>query len=683
MLITLLLITSLYTPCTSFLLNVPNNVGFSLQPPSTRLQQDTVPDHNNRSPTTTTTSGGGGDDDAQLLRSVTKQELVDLCQQMGITDVKGTKANLLQRLREHAAAQLESQRAVRRDRVQRVEEDGCGDNPKERYELVTSPLDEEQNYDDDVDVEEEDEDFIFYHAPNAFSEKKESNERVQEETEEEEPSQQARNNKAPAYLSQAAVTAPPLPPDAQPNEQGERVVQVYSTKDQNDLTGVAAAQPGQAALSTDALTNAASSSSSSQPQPWDPQSNQRSTSNQETQRAEEEIIELVRSLLSMTGLPAFYLDDDDDDHDEPSPPRPRPTALTYTGFDPTRVPTDLLTSSSTALRTGRGASLEDVLRQFEMQAIGQDGLHGDKVDAGGGHYREVAKVRAFLEGYRRAEVRRIARETTTLLLDKLILEGVPELDATLSTMTRSGDDTSEHGGELNDSLLEYLNDAIRQQEKKVDRLVAARLETTTTTPSARPHLGTAQGDDEEDDALDRLWNVTTTEDGQRVESLDPNDPKVKTAVEDELIRQEIAETLASQTQKETSSSSSKPESAPEQLLLLLTLLRERIKAEAVFIPDEKGRNLRLLAYCLQTKGDSERKQLFSRDLGNSMDVSGGRRRECMERQVKLMFFPFLPHTTHTLFWHSASIPSSNWCPVPWNTVRALPINCSRPRRKSP
>eukprot|EP00977_Amphora_coffeiformis_P027872 scaffold34655_cov157-Amphora_coffeaeformis.AAC.3 len=432
--------------------------------------------------------------------------------------------------------------------------------------------------DTEEEEEDEDEDFIFYYAPEAFP-----------DDADDEKNESKSKPKKPSYISQAAVTAPP--PPEEPNENGERVVKVYSTTEQNDLTGIAASQPGQTAMSSDALTNAASAGSE-QPQPWDAQSNQRSTTNKEEQKAKEDIMELVQTLLSMTGLPAFYFGDDDDD-DEMTTLSPQSYT---TGFDPSKVPTDLLTVSSQALRTGRGAILEEVLRQFEYQAIGQDGMHGDNTAAGGGHYREVAKVRAFLEGYRRAEVRRIARETTTLLLDKLVLEGIQGLDMTLNTMTRSGDDTSSQGGcELNDSLLDYLNDAIRQQEKKVDALVAARLDKSNNN-KASPKLEPAAAfpNNDNDDALNALWNVTTTEDGQRLESLDPMDPKVKAALKDELVKQDIAETLA--WEKRKSPSSSKPDTAPEQLLLLLTLLRERIKAEAVFAPDEKGRNLRLLAY---------------------------------------------------------------------------------------
>ena len=401
----------------------------------------TIPDRSSGS------SGSNNDEIETLIKSTKKQELVDLCTRMGITNTKGTKEELLKRLQDHAAAQIQANEARKRERIRRIEEGS--DNPKERYEIVTSSL---MGAEDDEDDEE---DYIFYHAPEAFpddaDEKKDS------------------KPKKTSYLSQASVTAPP--PPEEPNEDGERVVKVYSTTEQNDLTGIAASQPGQTAMSSDALTNSVSAGSE-QSQPWDAKNNQRSTSSKEEQKAKEEIIELVQTLLSTTGLPAFYFGDDDNDEMTTLSPQSYTT-----GFDPTKISNDLLAASSQALRTGRGAILEEVLRQFEYQAIGQDGMHGDKTSAGGGHYREVAKVRAFLEGYRRAEVRRIARETTSLLLDKLVLEGIQGLDMTLRTMTRSGDDTSSEGGcELNDSLLDYLNDAIRQQEKKVDALVAARLD---------------------------------------------------------------------------------------------------------------------------------------------------------------------------------------------------------------
>jgi hypothetical protein len=510
-------------------------------------------------------------DASNLLQTVKKQQLVDLCEQMGMS-AKGTKEELLQRLRQRATTQAEAERNRRLERVRELEE-GSAD-PKERHEIVASPWEDEEDEDD----------FFYYFAPeevNATTTSKSST---------------SGKKKKPGYISQASVTAPP--PPLEPNEQGERVVTVYSTTEQNDLTGIAASQPGQTAFSSDALTTSAPSSSSSQP--WEPQNNQRATTSKEEETAKEEIIELVQTLLSMTGLPAFYFGEEVLDNIPAfAPPQ------TFVGFQPGKVPTEILATSSQALRTGRGSILQDVLRQFELQGIGQDGMWGDNTEKGGGHYREVSKVRAFLEGYRRAEVRQIARETTAMLLDSLVSEGVEGLDTTLATMTRSSDDTSKYGGELNDSLLEYLNDAIRQQEMKVDQLVAQRLKSS----DRKELFGATQSND----ALDALWNVTTTEDGQRLESLDPKDPKVMAALEEELTREEISESLSREREDI-------PDSATEKLLLLLRLLRERIKAEAVFSPDEKGRNLRLLAYCLQLSSDKERRLLLQKDVGNSIDV---------------------------------------------------------------
>lgn len=61
-----------------------------------------------------------------------------------------------------------------------------------------------------------------------------------------------------------------------------------------------------------------------------------------------------------------------------------------------------------------------------------------------------------------------------------------------------------------------------------------------------------------------------------------------------------------------------PEHPSEKILLLLKLLRERVKVEAAFAPDEKGLNLRLLAYCMQVDNDEDREQLIRKSIGNSM-----------------------------------------------------------------
>jgi hypothetical protein len=260
------------------------------------------------------------------------------------------------------------------------------------------------------------------------------------------------------------------------------------------------------------------------------------------------------------------------------------------------VPTDVLATASRALRSGRGEVLQDVLRETELEAIGHDGMAGDDVEKGGGHYREVTKVRAFLEGYRQAEVRRIARETTTMLLDKVASEGIQGLDLMLASMTKASDDTGE-AGELNDSLVDFLNDAIRQQDKKVSDLKKTERNALVAVPEV--------------DLTASVWNITE-ENGEIVEILNPNDPETKKIMEKEFARSEAS---SSREKRQV------PDDASEKLLLLLKLLRDRIKAEASFANDEKGRNLRVLAYCLNLDSDSQRKQLVQQEMKNTINVS--------------------------------------------------------------
>jgi pyruvate/oxaloacetate carboxyltransferase len=54
---------------------------------------------------------------------------------------------------------------------------------------------------------------------------------------------------------------------------------------------------------------------------------------------------------------------------------------------------------------------------------------------GGGHYRQVQKVRAFLDGYRRAQRTKQARITVVALLKNLFEDGIDRLDMALSTMS--------------------------------------------------------------------------------------------------------------------------------------------------------------------------------------------------------------------------------------------------------
>eukprot|EP00536_Pseudo-nitzschia_multiseries_P007180 jgi/Psemu1/324640/estExt_fgenesh1_pg.C_1660003 len=479
------------------------------------------------------------DNDKELLRETEKSELVSLCEQFDLSP-KGTKKELLLRLRAYADSKVEEERQRVKDRNRRIEEGG----------------------------------------------------------------------------------APPPPPGIEPNENGERVVTVYSTTDQNDLTGVAAAQPGQAAAN-DPMTGPVVEPDNT---PWDfennqnnPNGNQKSeASSAELEAAKEEVTEIVQTLLSMTGAPGFVQNDgnDDDDNEVLSSVgifRQQKSSTIggsssfeapegFVGFDPTKVPTDALTKASKSLRMGRGSVLQDVTREFELRAVGYDGAFGDDEKRGGGHYRQVSLVRSFLEGYRRAEVRRLARETATMLLDRLVQDGIEGLDNTLSVMTRVGDDTNQEAGELNDSLLDYLNDAIRQQERKVEQM----LDTVKKVEELERSV-----EEFDEDELDKLWTVGD-EDGTRIETFDPKDPKSKIALQDEYEKDHIERSLKLK-------KAMLPKSAQERLLLLLKLLRERVKIEAAFCQDEKSRNLRVLAYCLNLNSDELRKELIVKEFGSSLD----------------------------------------------------------------
>lgn len=532
--------------------------------------------------------------DKELLNQTPKSQLEDLCIQFELS-TKGTKEELLGRLRGHAEEQtvLETQRRV--ERRQRVE-DG-GESEKERHEIVG---------DDDDEADIDDEVFFYYHDPTVKVNKKKGKDGKSDEDGEEGPESKMEKmvKSKPPKNRQNSITAPP-PPNIEPDENGERVVTVYSTNDQNDITGIAASQPGQAAQSDPMLANMGGESDA----PWDQNNPQKAkASSAELEAATEAVSDLVQSLLAMSGGPAFQQDVDDltflgavrsrSSYDSPEG---------FTGFNPSKVPFDMLTATSKALRAGRGQVLKEVLNEWELRSVGYDGTVGDNMEKGGGHYREVTKVRSFLEGYRRAEVRRLSRETATMLLDKLVTEGIEGLDITLASMTRSTDDTSDSAGELNDSLLDYLNDIIRQQEKKVEQMM--------NTGKKVGELERAAADDPDQvDPTEQLWSVAD-EDGQRIETFDPNDPKTKRVLEEEYKRSQSDKTVPRPII---------PKTAPEKLLLLLTLLRSRVKTEAVFVHDEKSRNLRILAYCLHVDNEDDREQLIMKEFGVSLDVSARR-----------------------------------------------------------
>ena len=554
------------------------------------------------------------DDDEELLRQTKKSELVALCENFDLSTT-GTKEVLLARLRDYADSKVQEERQRLEERKKRIE-DGGGENDREKYELVNS---DGQDDIDEFDDGSEDGAFFYFETKEKIPDFEDNSRKVdgdQRDRKNDIIAQQRSNNKP---ITPELLTAPPPPPGIEPNEKGERVVTVYSTKDQNDLTGVAAAQPGQAA-EYDPMTGPVVEPENT---PWDFENsqggngNQRSeASSEEMEAAKEEVTELVQSLLAMTGAPGFVRSDgsEDDENEVLSSVgifrQKTPVSSSFdapegfVGFDPTKVSTDTLNKASRSIRMGRGSVLMDVTREFELRAVGYDGAFGDDETKGGGHYRQVSLVRSFLEGFRRAEVRRLARETATMLLDRLVQDGIEGLDQTLSTMSRVGDDVNLEAGELNDSLLDYLNDAIRQQERKVEQVL--------DSVKKREELNQSV-EDLDDDQLEKLWTVGD-EDGKRIETFDPKDPKSKMALQDEYEKDFNERSL--QLNK-----AMLPVNAQEKLLLLLKLLAERVKIEAAFSHDEKSRNLRILAYCLNLNSDELRKELIIKEFGGSLDVS--------------------------------------------------------------
>lgn len=554
------------------------------------------------------------DDDKKLLSGTDKGQLVQLCQQF-VLPFDGTKEEMLIRLRSHAQKRIEEECQRMADQKIRIEEGG-GQNDREKYEIINP-----ENHDDDATDDDNDESdaYFYFGIQESFrgdidndddnhSNNKNSNSKWKEKGKNNNIKniQQVSDNRP---ITRESLTAPPLPPGGiKPDENGERVVTVYSTSDQNDLTGLAAAQPGNGAAQ-DPMTGSPVEPENTV---WDFQKDQNNMiSNQkpqvseyELESAKEDVIELVQNLLAMTGAPGFANFDDDDGDETSSFAAPQG----FVGFDPGKLPTDFLSKASKSIRTGRGSVLADVTRDFEIRAVGYDGAIGDDEKRGGGHYRQVALVRSFLEGYRRAEVRRLARGTATMLLDRLVTDGIEGLDSTISLMTRMGDDTNQEAGELNDSLLDYLNDAIRQQENKVDKMLNSLKKVDELERSIKNNNAV---NDFDQDQLEQFWTVGN-EDGKRIETFDPKDPETKIALQDEYEK----------TRKEEETVLKRailPNSAPEKLLVLLKLLRERIKIEAAFPHDEKSKNLRVLAYCLNLNSDKLRKELIVKEFGSSLD----------------------------------------------------------------
>jgi len=546
--------------------------------------------------------------DSKLLEEVTNSMLEDLCEQSGLSS-EGTKEDMLTRLREFAQKQaaIDSERKRKQKEMIELGVDESQGNGKAKHKITNADILDDG--DDEIDG------VFYYTLPGQIPDS-------QNRTLAKVTTTTIDETVNPQNDARGAITAPRPPPGVKPNEDGEIVVTTYSSADQNDLTGIAAQQAA-ASGNEQAMAGGYSRSDAIGASPENPENTlaggpfgdqsgvqRKKATDKEFDAGCDVISELVYSLLSMTGAPGFqeefsegvtpFMTDEEKEEFESSANKAPSTPINFVGFDPSRVPTQLITQASTALRVGNGGALRKVLNDVEIQAIGFDGMKGDDRENGGGHYLEVSKVGTFLEGFRKAEVRRIARETATMLLDRLVSAGVRSLDEMLMTMTKGGEDTGE-SGELNDALVKYLGDAVRDQEKKVELLFGEQ--------GALSRNIDESSNVEAQDYLSGLWNVTTDEAGNIVESLDPNDPEVKMALEQEL----------------RADARSKKRAAPvppaKQLLNLLILLRERVKAEAVFSNDEKGRNLRMLAYCLHAEDEREREKIIVDNMGNNLDVS--------------------------------------------------------------
>ena len=190
-------------------------------------------------------------------------------------------------------------------------------------------------------------------------------------------------------------------------------------------------------------------------------------------------------------------------------------------------------------------------------------------------------------------------------MDRLVTDGIEGLDIALASMSRSGQVSGSNAGELNDSLLEFLNDVIRQQEKKVEQVVDSTKNLSELELSLEDKW--VQRDSL---SIDELWSVANI-DGERVETFDPRDPASAKALELESQRE----------QHQPSVRRPLPQSSAEKLLLLLKLLRDRLKVEALYPQDDKSQNLRVLSYCLRLDSTEHQKEMIAMSFGKSLDVS--------------------------------------------------------------
>lgn len=519
-------------------------------------------------------------DDESLLAEVDISTLQNLCSQYSLS-TSGSKQELLSRLRDFANIQAEKDRLRREGRKERVENNLEG---KARHTFVDEPWSEEED--------EESGGYFYFDAGETEEEKK--------KREEQEKKAKMDAKKKQARKTSQTMTVPNIE-DVEPNEKGERVVTIYSTTDKNDLTGMQTPSMSMDEMGQKPLgSNMPEDSLIGGPFGDTTGSKRKKVDEKELEEAKESLRQLVGDLLATTGAPAFQ---DDFTEEEESEVNSFTTPYGFVGFNSERIPPETLVDSSFIMRIQNGKALHEVLEEYELQAIGYDGMAADDREKGGGHYREVEKVRSFLEAFRKSEDRRVARETSTMLLDKLVKEGVAGLDQMLASMPKEGDDASHmlrgEAGVLNSALIRYLEEAIREQEQRVERIQTRR---NNDLPDADDQL--------EEDNNEIMWNVTRGEDGTTIETIDLNDPAV---------RDQLAKAQDQLTQDKGNNLSSL--TVQEKMLLLLKLLRDRVKVEAIMGSNAQTKNLRILAYCLKCESAEEKRKFILNELGCSLDVS--------------------------------------------------------------
>jgi len=493
------------------------------------------------------------EDDENLLRKVSRSVLQDIAKQQGLSS-SGTKADILARLRAYVADE-----AAKDDSSS---DDGGGDG----YFYYTTP------------------DPVVNATTNKGGRYEKNNGLA------------LRSDDEVDIKDGPLVGNLPITDNMFVNENGERVVTVFSTTEEADLTktgphsrpgGMDAAAANFADVSsiqgTAGLT-AADTIRSSDRMEQDVVTSRKSK--EEIENAKSKCKELLNLLLDGTA-PGFS--DPTNTMDDLSF-----TTEIFKPFNPSTVKSELLSKYSSFLRIEKGQVLHEVLREIEIEAVGHDGMAADDTSKGGGHYRQVQRVGTFLKGYRIAESRRVARDTASFLLNTVAGEGAKGLDFAFGTMQRGDSD-----GELNDDLIEYLEEAVAAQKRVVMKQEASRgadhYQLKRHGEVLNGNINTEYGDDS-----------TTVLQDMGVETIDINNKQTRDAI---LELDAISSREKAQMQELNPS---------EKLLLLLQSLLDRVKAEAAFRADEHGKNLRLLAACLKTKNGSERFQILEADLSGSL-----------------------------------------------------------------